>query len=97
MNLGMSTNFGPVDLANLPFPVHMSVDYIRVYQPVNARNIGCDPKAFPTAEYINTYVSWSPDLTKRFTSVLGILRRIPTPTSPRGRAITVNLSPRTRS
>ncbi|KAJ8597400.1 glycoside hydrolase family 16 protein [Rhizopogon salebrosus TDB-379] len=56
MNLGMSTNFGPVDLANLPFPVHMSVDYIRVYQPVNARNIGCDPKAFPTAEYINTYI-----------------------------------------
>ena len=56
MNLGMSTNFGPVDLANLPFPVHMRVDYIRVYQPTNARNIGCDPKDFPTADYINTYV-----------------------------------------
>ncbi|KAG2156292.1 glycoside hydrolase family 16 protein [Suillus clintonianus] len=55
MNLGMSTNFGPVDLEHLPFPVHMRVDYIRVYQPSNARNIGCDPKAFPTADYINTY------------------------------------------
>jgi len=55
----MSTNFGPVDLADLPFPVHMRVDYIRVYQPTNARNIGCDPEDFPTADYINTYVSYS--------------------------------------
>ncbi|KAJ3009359.1 hypothetical protein NUW54_g2808 [Trametes sanguinea] len=36
MNLGMSYNFGPVDLDHLPFPVHMRVDYIRVYQPSNA-------------------------------------------------------------
>jgi beta-glucanase (GH16 family) len=63
MNLGMSTNFGTVDLAHLPFPVHMRVDYIRVYQPSNARNIGCDPKDFPTADYINTYVSRSLALT----------------------------------
>ncbi|KAH7930678.1 glycoside hydrolase family 16 protein [Leucogyrophana mollusca] len=55
MNLGMSTNFGKVDLEHLPFPVHMRVDYIRVYQPSNARNIGCDPKDFPTEAYINAY------------------------------------------
>ncbi|OJA19336.1 hypothetical protein AZE42_00442 [Rhizopogon vesiculosus] len=65
VNLGMSTNFGPVDLANLPFPVHMRVDYIRVYQPSNARNIGCDPQDYPTADYINTYIEayTNPNLT----------------------------------
>ena len=56
MNLGMSFNFGPVDLDHLPFPVHMRVDYIRVYQPSNAVNIGCDPKDYPTAAYIEQYV-----------------------------------------
>jgi hypothetical protein len=30
----------------------MRVDYIRVYQPKNAINIGCDPKDFPTSAYI---------------------------------------------
>lgn len=59
MNLGMSTNFGPVDLDHLPFPVHMRVDYIRVYQPSGSRNIGCDPPDFPTAQYINQCVSLS--------------------------------------
>ena len=60
MNLGMSTNFGPVDLDHLPFPVHMRVDYIRVYQPTNARNVGCDPPDFPTAKYINQWVDAYP-------------------------------------
>lgn len=34
----------------------MSIDYIRVYQPKDAINIGCDPKEFPTAAYIETFV-----------------------------------------
>ncbi|KAI6047520.1 glycoside hydrolase family 16 protein [Pisolithus marmoratus] len=65
LDLGMSTNFGPVDLGNLPFPAHMRVDYIRVYQPKNNRNIGCDPKDFPTTKYINTYLEayTNPNLT----------------------------------
>ncbi|KAH0839837.1 glycoside hydrolase family 16 protein [Lanmaoa asiatica] len=65
VNLGMSTNFGVVDLDHLPFPAHLRVDYIRVYQPSNAHNIGCDPKDFPTAEYINTYIEayTNPNLT----------------------------------
>ncbi|THU76916.1 glycoside hydrolase family 16 protein [Dendrothele bispora CBS 962.96] len=54
MNLGMSRNFGPVDLAHLQFPAHMYVDWIRVYQDSDNINIGCDPKDFPTADYINT-------------------------------------------
>lgn len=55
----MSTNFGDVDLGHLPFPVHMRVDYIRVYQPKSAVNIGCDPAGFPTAKYIETCVCGS--------------------------------------
>ncbi|KAI0053742.1 glycoside hydrolase family 16 protein [Auriscalpium vulgare] len=55
MNMGMSTNFGLVDVAHIPFPVHMYIDYVRVYQPSNARNVGCDPSDFPTSQYINTY------------------------------------------
>ena len=54
-NLGMSYNFGPIDLDHLPFPVHMRVDYIRVYQPAGAINIGCDPPDYPTAAYIQQF------------------------------------------
>ena len=53
MNLGMSENFGVVDLEHLTFPTTMRVDWIRVYQPKDAINIGCDPKDFPTEAYIN--------------------------------------------
>jgi len=34
----------------------MAVDYVRVYQPKDKRNVGCDPEDFPTADYINTWV-----------------------------------------
>ncbi|KAF5375370.1 hypothetical protein D9615_007927 [Tricholomella constricta] len=54
-NLGFSINFGGIDFENIELPATMSVDWIRVYQPADARNIGCDPKEFPTAAYINTY------------------------------------------
>jgi len=64
-NLGMSTNFGTVDLEHLSFPTSMAIDWIRVYQPKNAINIGCDPKDFPTASYINEYLEayTNPNLT----------------------------------
>ncbi|KAG1816789.1 glycoside hydrolase family 16 protein [Suillus subaureus] len=54
-NLGFSLNFGGIDFENLQFPTTMLIDYIRVYQPSNAHNIGCDPPEFPTATYIETY------------------------------------------
>ncbi|TFK75439.1 glycoside hydrolase family 16 protein [Pluteus cervinus] len=65
MNLGMSLSFSQVDLTALPFPVHMRVDYVRVYQPPNAINIGCDPANFPTEAYINQYMEayTNPNLT----------------------------------
>ncbi|KAK0461998.1 beta-glucan synthesis-associated [Desarmillaria tabescens] len=46
LNLGMSTNFGEVDLDHITFPAG--------YDPDNI-NIGCDPEDYPTAEYIATY------------------------------------------
>ncbi|KAF9221801.1 glycoside hydrolase family 16 protein [Gyrodon lividus] len=54
-NLGFSINFGGIDFAEIQLPATMMVDYIRVYQPTNAKNIGCDPPGFPTATYIETY------------------------------------------
>ncbi|KAJ7103721.1 glycoside hydrolase family 16 protein [Mycena epipterygia] len=54
-NLGMSTNFGEVDLAHLTFPTTLKLDYIRVYQYPDSVNIGCDPPDFPTAAYIDTH------------------------------------------
>ncbi|KAJ7500010.1 beta-glucan synthesis-associated protein [Mycena latifolia] len=55
-NLGMSQNFGSVDVDHLTFPTTLSLDYVRVYQYPDAINIGCDPPDFPTEAYINTYI-----------------------------------------
>ncbi|KAF8555182.1 glycoside hydrolase family 16 protein [Imleria badia] len=54
-NLGFSVSFGGIDFANIQLPATMLIDYIRVYQPANAKNIGCDPPGFPTAAYIDAY------------------------------------------
>ena len=50
-------NFARIDMDKIIFPATMSVDYIRVYQPKDSINIGCDPKDFPTARYIETLVT----------------------------------------
>ncbi|KAJ7085400.1 beta-glucan synthesis-associated [Mycena belliarum] len=64
-NLGMSRNFGAVDLEHLTFPTTLSFDYVRVYQYPDSINIGCDPRDFPTQAYINTYIEayTNPNLT----------------------------------
>jgi len=64
-NLGMSTNFGVVDLEHLTFPTTLKLDYVRVYQYADSVNIGCDPPDFPTQAYINTYIEayTNPNLT----------------------------------
>lgn len=54
--MGISEGFGDIDTENLKFPTYMSIDYIRVYQRKDAINIGCDPKDYPTAKYIETCV-----------------------------------------
>ncbi|KAG8706592.1 hypothetical protein FRC08_000955 [Ceratobasidium sp. 394] len=65
LNLGMSLNFGQIDWEHLVFPTWMLVDWVRVYQPKGAHNIGCSPPDYPTAEYINTYIDayMNPNLT----------------------------------
>ncbi|KAJ3806183.1 beta-glucan synthesis-associated [Lentinula aff. lateritia] len=65
VNLGISTNFGDVDFDHLTFPTSMAIDWIRVYQPKDANNIGCDPKDFPTAAYVLFYIEayTNPNLT----------------------------------
>ena len=56
MNLGLSSSFAHgVDFSKLTYPATMLVDYVRVYQPSNAHNIGCDPPDYPTEAYINSY------------------------------------------
>lgn len=55
----MSENFATVDLADLVFPNVLRVDYIRVYQRADSKNIGCDPPDFPTQAYINQYVHYA--------------------------------------
>jgi beta-glucan synthesis-associated protein KRE6 len=52
----MSDSFVKIDYENLQFPATMRIDYIRVYQDPETHNWGCDPKDFPTKEYIDTYI-----------------------------------------
>ncbi|GAC72977.1 hypothetical protein PANT_8c00007 [Moesziomyces antarcticus T-34] len=54
-NLGISENFGTPDWRRLRFPAVMQVDWVRVYQDPEAENVGCDPKDFPTADYIERH------------------------------------------
>ncbi|KAI5478155.1 glycoside hydrolase family 16 protein [Pseudohyphozyma bogoriensis] len=54
-NLGMSTSFTTVDVDSLTFPAKMRIDYIRVYQPADQINVGCDPALYPTADYISNH------------------------------------------
>ncbi|KAL5498539.1 hypothetical protein ACEPAH_1893 [Sanghuangporus vaninii] len=65
LNLGMSRNFGDVDEERLTFPTTMKVDWVRVYQRPDEKNIGCDPSDFPTQAYINEYIEayTNPNLT----------------------------------
>ncbi|KAJ7932167.1 beta-glucan synthesis-associated protein [Mycena leptocephala] len=57
MNLGLSESFGFIDFDHLTFPAVMRVDWVHVYQDPDNVQVGCDPKDYPTAEYINDGVS----------------------------------------
>ncbi|KAG6898818.1 hypothetical protein C0993_003928, partial [Termitomyces sp. T159_Od127] len=52
LNLGISPNWQTIDPSTLLFPAEMLIDYVRVYQRKGATNVGCNPKDFPTADYI---------------------------------------------
>lgn len=52
----MSTSFQTVDLATMTFPAELHIDYVRVYQREGEQNIGCSPKKYPTADYIDDHM-----------------------------------------
>ncbi|WVQ63753.1 uncharacterized protein L199_001906 [Kwoniella botswanensis] len=83
INLGISENFGAVDYDGLEklWPVKMEVDYIRVYQDPNKRNIGCDPADMPTAKYISMFpeIYNDPNIT--------VMDQIPNFTKPKNRLV----------
>ena len=51
-----TANWQTIDLATMIFPAELRFDYVRVYQRKGSTNIGCDPKAYPTADYINNHI-----------------------------------------
>ncbi|AMD22184.1 HGL156Cp [Eremothecium sinecaudum] len=57
MNLGFSTNWVYIDWTHLYFPMVMSVDYVRIYQPPGAKSITCDPPDHPTYQYIQDHLN----------------------------------------
>ncbi|EDO15916.1 hypothetical protein Kpol_480p3 [Vanderwaltozyma polyspora DSM 70294] len=65
MNLGISNNWAYIDWQSIYFPVTMSIDYVRLYQPSNAVNIDCDPDSHPTYDYIESHLNayHNPNLT----------------------------------
>ncbi|KAF9256973.1 beta-glucan synthesis-associated [Marasmius fiardii PR-910] len=62
INLGISNGWAPPKFETLSFPAEMSFDYIRVYQREGSVNVGCDPKDYPTADYINKHLKQYTDL-----------------------------------
>ncbi|SCV04553.1 LAME_0H19350g1_1 [Lachancea meyersii CBS 8951] len=65
LNLGLSTNWAYIDFNSIFFPVTMSIDYVRIYQPSDAININCDPDDYPTYDYIQDHLNayTNPNLT----------------------------------
>lgn len=55
MNLAISTKFQEPQWGKLKFPGKLRVDYVRVYQTEADYNVGCDPKKYPTKNYIDTH------------------------------------------
>lgn len=55
MNLGISNNWAYIDWQFIFFPVTMSIDYVRLYQPPDAVSLTCDPPDYPTYDYIESH------------------------------------------
>ncbi|KAI5968005.1 hypothetical protein CANMA_002773 [Candida margitis] len=65
-NMGLSKIWNPkLQIDKLQFPAKFYIDYIRVYQPLDAMDLTCDPEGFPTSSYIeshlNAYLDWELD------------------------------------
>lgn len=55
LNLGISNSWVYIDWPSLVWPSIMRIDYVRIYQPKNALNLGCDPSGYPTYDYIESH------------------------------------------
>ncbi|KAF8987327.1 beta-glucan synthesis-associated [Cyathus striatus] len=56
LNLGISQNWQTIDLTTMIFPAELKFDYVRVYQRKGQSNVGCNPKDYPTMDYINNHL-----------------------------------------
>ncbi|GAA5974252.1 hypothetical protein JCM11641_003355 [Rhodosporidiobolus odoratus] len=56
LNLAISTKFQLPQWGKVEFPGKLRIDYVRVYQKKGHKNVGCDPKDFPTSKYINNHL-----------------------------------------
>lgn len=74
LNLGISHNWQTISPDTMTFPAEMMVDYVRVYQRKGHENIGCNPKDYPTAEYIKNHMdAYTSERRARFPSVVSAL------------------------
>ncbi|GAA5969770.1 hypothetical protein JCM21900_004194 [Sporobolomyces salmonicolor] len=55
LNLAISTKFQYPEWGKLTFPATLRIASVRVWQKGN-RNVGCDPAAYPTSQYINNHL-----------------------------------------
>lgn len=55
MNLGISNSWAYIDWQFLFFPVTMSIDYVRIFQPNDSVSMTCDPTDYPTNNYISAH------------------------------------------
>ncbi|KAF8625530.1 hypothetical protein AX15_005334 [Amanita polypyramis BW_CC] len=56
LNLGISPNWQTIDLSTMIFPAELRFDYVRVYQRKGHINVGCNPKNYPTTQYIQNHI-----------------------------------------
>ena len=56
LNLGISTSWVYIDWPSLVWPSHLRFDHVRIYQPSDAISITCDPKDYPTYDYIQNHL-----------------------------------------
>lgn len=44
-------------IGEISFPATFRIDYVRIYQPLDAINTGCDPEDYPTYDYIQQHLN----------------------------------------
>ncbi|KAA8908436.1 hypothetical protein TRICI_004774 [Trichomonascus ciferrii] len=55
LNLGISNNWAYIDWPSLIWPSKFRIDYVRLYQPSDKKSLTCDPKDYPTYDYIEDH------------------------------------------